>query len=546
MGLLRRDQPRWQAARFGRLGSDDPSLEPGPRTLEQVLYGHGGFVTGLAFSPDGKHLASSSEDRSVRLWDSATGRHERTVHGHEGFVQVVAFGPSGGEFATGSADGTARIWDLRTCTPVIFDRHRAWVVNLAVRRDGQRVFSMPGQFRTPDDLTRVWDPATGEEDAALAGVTRATLGAGYISGAGSSAEFTNLLATSPDGGLVAQAAGPKTQKDPHFGGDSVVVSERGSGRIKFTLVGHSSNIICLLFSPDGRRLATASDDRTIKLWDMTTGREVFTLLGHTGGLRGLAFGPDGHRIISGSVDATARVWDGAPLPEDRIRRDDERYRQKVETLAQLEATTNDVQRAESLAGSGQWSLAARAFGKVVEKEPDNLKLLGWHLLSLLESGDIPGYRVAAGKVLSRFRETSNPNTLNPVAWLCTYAPEAVADLTVPVQMAEAALAGYPADEKRIALNTLGAALYRAGRIDEAIVRLDESVKAGGGGVPQDWVFLAMAHHKKGNGEEARRWLEKVRAHIKDEKIAFSTDLVESRILLREAEALLREPSLVRP
>ena len=129
-----------------------------------------------------------------------------------------------------------------------------------------------------------------------------------------------------------------------------------------------------------------------------------------------------------------------------------------------------------------------------------------------------------------------------MAWCCTYAPDAVADLTVPVQMAEAALAGYPADQKRFALNTLGAALYRAGRIDEAIARLDESVKASGGvGVPQDWVFLAMAHHKKGNGDEARRWLEKVRAYVKDEKIAFSSDLVETRILLREAEALLREP-----
>jgi predicted Zn-dependent protease len=118
----------------------------------------------------------------------------------------------------------------------------------------------------------------------------------------------------------------------------------------------------------------------------------------------------------------------------------------------------------------------------------------------------------------------------------------VADLTVPVQMAEAALAAYPADEKRFALNTLGAALFRAGRIDEAIARLNESAKASGGaGVPQEWVFLAMAHHKKGNGEEARRWLEKVRAHDKAEKIAFSSDLVETRILLKEAEALLREP-----
>ena len=169
------------------------------------------------------------------------------------------------------------------------------------------------------------------------------------------------------------------------------------------------------------------------------------------------------------------------------------------------------------------------------------------MLSLLESGDIPGYRAAAGEVLSRFREASNPNTLNPVAWLCTYASDAMADLTVPVQMAEAALVDYPADQKRFALNTLGAALYRAGRIDEAIARLDESVKASGGaGVPQDWVFLAMAHHKKGNADAARRWLEKARSHRPDEKAGLSSDLVECRILLREAEALLREPPPARP
>ena len=114
-------------------------------------------------------------------------------------------------------------------------------------------------------------------------------------------------------------------------------------------------------------------------------------------------------------------------------------------------------------------------------------------------------------------------------------------------MAEAAIAGSPPDQKRFGLNTLGAALYRAGRSDEAIARLDESVKASGGnGAPADWVFLAMAHHKKGNGEEARRWLEKVRAYVTDKKSAFSDELVETRILLKEAETLLGEPPSARP
>jgi WD40 repeat protein len=243
----------------------------------------------------------------------------------------VAFRPDGQEIATGCDDGTAKIWTLRTCTPVVFDRHRAWVVNLAVRRDGRRVFSEAGQFRTLNDLTRVWDPSTGEEDPSQAGVDRSALGADFVNGV----TYGDIVAMSPAGDLVAKAVGPKSRDDPGFGGDMVVVRERGDSQLRFTLAGHSSNITCLLFSPDGRRLATASDDRTIKLWDTTTGREVFTLLGHTGGLRGLAFSPDGHRIISGGVDATARVWDGTPLPAEVLQAHEARYQKKLKAVERL-------------------------------------------------------------------------------------------------------------------------------------------------------------------------------------------------------------------
>jgi WD40 repeat protein len=353
--------------------------------LERVLYGHEGFVTGLAFSPDNKRLASSSEDRSVRLWDCSTGRLVATVHGHETFVQSVAFHPSGREFATGGDDGRFKIWDVRTCTPVVFEGHRAWVVNLAFRLDGRRVFSEAGQFRTPDDTTMVWDPATGEQDQESSGLSRSALAGDFLSGV----TINNLVATSPDGTLVAQPAG---QKSRGFGGDTIVIRERGSGRIRFTLVGHSSDVVCLLFSPDGRRLATAGDDRTIQLWDTTTGREVFTLLGHTGGLRSLAFSPDGHRIVSGAVDATARVWDATPLPSQVIAEHDARYRKKIEREFELNSPNARYVRAMSLAASGQTDMVAEAVADVA----DLMKLPNWKPGQWYNFACI--YSIASGKL----------------------------------------------------------------------------------------------------------------------------------------------------
>ena len=100
-----------------------------------------------------------------------------------------------------------------------------------------------------------------------------------------------------------------------------------------------------------------------------------------------------------------------------------------------------------------------------------------HMLCLLENGDIPGYRRAAVDLLTKFGKVTDPNEANNAAWYCVLAADALPDLNAPVRMAEAALAAFGPDQKRVALNTLGAALYRAGRFDEAIQRLEESVRA---------------------------------------------------------------------
>ena len=134
--------------------------------------------------------------------------------------------------------------------------------------------------------------------------------------------------------------------------------------------------------------------------------------------------------------------------------------------------------------------------------------------------------------------------------MCTFAPDAVTDLTVPVQMAEKCLAASePAErQKSGALFLLGITLYRAGRIDEAIARLEMSEKSYGKESPPNpelWIYLAMAHHKKGNADEARRWLEKARSHKPAKPKKVLKDL-KDRLLLKEAEELLSQKSLARP
>src|SRR5262249_32485893 len=137
-------------------------------------------------------------------------------------------------------------------------------------------------------------------------------------------------------------------------------------------------------------------------------------------------------------------------------------------------------------------------------------------VSLVAMGDLPGYRSAAEKLTSNWDRLPDL-LLGNRAWLCTFAPDAVTDLTVPVQMAEKLFAAEkPAErQKSSVLILLGMTLYRAGRIDEAIDRLEMYEKSFGKESPpnpQLWNYLAMAHQKKGNTDEARRWLEKARSH----------------------------------
>ena len=160
---------------------------------------------------------------------------------------------------------------------------------------------------------------------------------------------------------------------------------------------------------------------------------------------------------------------------------------------------------------------------------------------LVEARNREGVRRACEDLLKRFGNTTDPGQAHGVAWLCVLAPEAVADPKAPVRLAEAALAGHPGSgrSRSHVLKTLGAALYRAGRFEEAIRRLDESIQTrGDGGDPRGFAFLALAHYRLGHRDEAEHWLDKLVAYRPKEGFDFSIDDVEVRILHREAESVI--------
>jgi WD40 repeat protein len=290
----------------------------------RVLSGHTAAVRCLAFRPDGKVLASGSWDQRIKLWDVDTGQEVRTLfRGHvTGPIWCLAFSPDGKTLAAGNEHGrSVFLWNadsgaLHRAIPA----HRGAVTAVCFRPDGKAVATA-----SLDATAKVWNVADGKLLQTFTGHKGPIwsvqfLPAGKALVGGGSDGTVRLWET--DTGKPARSLGSG-------GGEVYGVAVNGDGTLLATaqqdrsiklwkvdedkplrtLTGHLADVRAVAFDRDGRRLVSGGVDRTVRLWQVETGKELLPPLGHVGQVRAVAYRRDGKLLASAGWDGTVRLWD---------------------------------------------------------------------------------------------------------------------------------------------------------------------------------------------------------------------------------------------
>ncbi len=341
------------APRRGSVAHHDGTVrlwEVGSQGAASVLRGHKLYVYPVAYSPDGQWIASGDWDNKVFMWDAHTMEYIASLP-HSGNIRVLAFSPDSSWLVVGSAmDDSLSIWDVTTARR----RNKLKgpggdvVQAVAVSPDGARIAAADSV-----GAVSIMEAATG-----------AVVDSFRMFGSASIAKKS--LAYSPNGRFLAGTGEDGTQIDIRdtqtrrrsgrltghtdaissvsFSGDGLLLASASADRTVriwevaslkcvAVLTGHTDAVFSAVFHPDGKRLASAGRDRSIWLWDLATGQEVARLEGHADYVFSLAFSPDGTSLASGSGDGTVRIWDAeSPALRYQARREAEAMRPEAERL----------------------------------------------------------------------------------------------------------------------------------------------------------------------------------------------------------------------
>ncbi|KAJ5710489.1 hypothetical protein N7488_004645 [Penicillium malachiteum] len=261
--------------------------DPATGALLQILRGHSAGVSSLAFSHDGRQLASGSNDRTVRLWDPIKDQLQPTLQGHKEWVSDLVLSPDGNMLASGSNDRTIRLWSSITgVLNHVLEGHSEAIYDITFSPDSRLLAS--GSF---DHTVRLWDSATGELRHVLVGHRHLV-----------------IVAFSADGFLLFSTCFE----------NAIRIWDPITGILKQALESPSYNLHPIAFSPDMNLLASASDGvgpnlrkHGVLLWGLATGEVRRTLIGHSAQVSSVAFSPDGHLLASSCFFDVVRLWDPA-------------------------------------------------------------------------------------------------------------------------------------------------------------------------------------------------------------------------------------------
>ncbi len=323
-----------------------PNLPPAPRRSAQsrvipqanLLYacmGHSSRITSIAWSPDGKFLASASYDKTVQVWDASNGKNILSYKKHSQHVNALAWSHDSKYLATASDDGTVQIWEARTGKMLVTFRGHSEEVSAVAWSPDDFYIASGGS----DKAVRVWKAKTEKSIYVYTGHT----------------DKLHSIAWSPDGKHIASAG---KDRKVHVWDPTKELPKRSffSSILSFTrkietLNAHNGQIFCVAWSPDGRRVASVSSDRralvgdvqtrkqvfsmgensttiknsvvwsprgehvaiggndkTVQIWNVGNQKLTFTYAGHTGYVTTVSWSPDGSRIASASSDRTIQVW----------------------------------------------------------------------------------------------------------------------------------------------------------------------------------------------------------------------------------------------
>jgi WD40 repeat protein len=253
-----------------------------------VLTGHTATINRIAYAPDGKTLATASDDMTIRLWEAATGQARAVLSGHHGPVNSLAFAPDGRTLATGEGywrkswePAELKLWDVSSGSCIAsWEAHGGPIWSLAFSPDGLALAS-----GASDGLVKLWHTASHSE--------RATLNVG-------TGEWVRGLAFTPDGNTLASSHMAVAR-----------LWDLAKREVITSLRGHSREITAMAMSSNGEILATASRDETAILWDWKRARQLATVRGNEGCVNDVAFSRDGKTLAIGVMDGSVKLWDVA-------------------------------------------------------------------------------------------------------------------------------------------------------------------------------------------------------------------------------------------